>query len=379
LTGTTKSKIYRVGADNTATILPAADIAGFYVHLSSIAADAAGNLYLADPDPTRGYGNYPANPKISNVNFLPAIFKLSAATDPDYQTAETLLEDWTTSTVDETSRDSSSNIIMENGAPKMRPRHEVQDYSGIVSIALAKANSDVLLYAARSENGNTPQVLIVPSPKVLHGSISVMTPPGGGSWVKPVSVSVAANQAYGGSDSVFVADEDDSAIFWYNKDSGANSHTNYISRITGGSSSTFGVTWGSGAYTGQNLGSPVAVAVVSKMESMVPRMYIAFSTGGAAYFTRIGSTNTLLPLGEGGANSNGGCPFASPNANNLITSMVVDNVNNLFVAGTKSPSGAEACVCKNSGAAPGSIFVDGESLLSNALESEKPSIAVSCP
>lgn len=378
MTGTTKSEIYKVGADNAATILPDADIAGFYVHLSSIAADAAGNLYLADPDPTRGYENYPANPKISSNTFLPAIFKLSAATDPDYQTAETLLEDWTTSTVDTTSRDSSSNVITENGAPKMRPRHEVQDYSGIVSIALAKANSDVLLYAARSENGNTPQVLIVPSPKVLHGAISVMTPPGSGSsWARPVSVSVAANQAYGGSDSVFVADPDNSAIFWYNKDSGANSHVNYISQVTGGSSSTFGGTWGSGTYTGQSLGNPVAVAVVPMMESMMPRMYIAFSTGGAAYFTRVGGTNTLLPLGEGGANSNGGCPFASPNANNLITSMVVDKNNNLFVAGTKTPSGAEAAVCKNSGAAPGSIFVDGESLLSNSVEN--PSIAVSCP
>ena len=367
-------------------LIPASSIAGYWYYLSSIAADAAGNLYLADPRPTRGYQNYPNSPKASSNNFLPAIFNLSAATTPDFQTAETLLEDWTTDTAMEDSTTSNSGRIATvnggntdtnpSGVHKLRKKHEMFDYSGIGSIALAKPSSSVLLYAARSEAffANVPaEVLIVPSPKVLRAAISTMRIPsnpnnnqGGETWGKPVSVSVSANQVYGGSDSVFVADRDNSAVYWYNANSTANSHANYLAKITGDGANSFGGTWQSGAYAGNAIGFPTVVAASTVMYNMIPRLYIALSSGGVVYYAK---GSSMQPLGDG-------CAFAALSASNGIRAMVVDIFGNLYMAGVVS-AGAEVHVCRKAAASSPETFLGGDNLVNNGIQ-DPTGIAVTC-
>ena len=384
-----QSSIYKAehGGDEGAVPIAASDIAGFWHYLSGIAADAAGNLYLADPEPTKG-GNYPNNPKVSSNTFLPAIYSLSAATTPDFQTAETLLEDWTTDTATEDSRTSSNNFIATvnggntgtggTGAHKTRKRHSINDYSGIGSIALAKPNSNVLLYAARSAtffSQASPEVLIVPSPKALHAAIGTLDKPDGGIWYDPRSVSVSANQLYGGSDSVFIAEGTsvggDGAVYWYNVASNANSHANYLAKITGDGQNEFGGNWQSGAYAGNAIGFPTVVAASTVMYNMIPRLYIALSMGGVVYYAK---GSTMQPLGDG-------CDFAALATSSFtghdIRAMVVDIFGNLYLAGLVQSSGAEMHVCRKAMASSPETFLGGQVIVLNSLK-EPTGIAVTC-
>ena len=371
-------------------IIPAADLAGYWWDISALAADSEGNLYVVEPMPTTGTGNTPLAPKVASNAFLPAIFIIIATTTPDpYDSSSDLLQDWTTSTVETTSVTTSSSCrrttgggttdclgdgSLKNGggAPgpyQMVDRQSPVDYSGIAGIALSKSNSSVTLYAARSLGGNTPQVLIVPSPAALNQAISVMTAPGGGTWGTPVAVAVASNVAYSGSDAVFISDSGSGGIYWYNEDQAANSHGNYTPFISGDGSNNFGNSWASGPYTGQTIGNPASIAVLPLI-NMEPRMYIALSTGGVVYF-HLG--NALQPLSDGA----GGCPFAKPLTLNIITAMTLDDDGNLYLTGLPPSASGEAHVCKMPAAQSPYIFEDGDVLISNALE-EPTGIAVSC-
>jgi hypothetical protein len=200
-----------------------------------------------------------------------------------------------------------------------------------------------------------------------------MSKPGGGTWVAPVSVAVAANQAYSGSDAVFIADSGERAIFWHNDNSSANANVKYRARITGDGTNTFGGTWQSGARAGQPLGMPIALAVLPLL-NMDLRMYVALSTGGVVYYS---AGSSMQPLGAGGANGNGGCPFAAPSALNEIKGLAVSPSGNLYMAGKVTGGSAQAMVCKRLDSAAPYIFLDGEVLVSNALD-DPTGIAVSC-
>ena len=347
------------GLGNIQTPALSYSISGFWKRLSAVAVDAAGNLYLADPEPTQHYGNYPNDTKVSSNDFLPAIFSLSAATTPDpFKAADTLLEDWTTSAASEST--TSSGIVVG-----MHKRHSVIDYSGIVSIALAKPNSDVLLYAVRSRSVSA-EVLIVPSTIDLHAAISTMYIPSnpnndpypGETWIDPLSVSVSANQLYGGSDSVFIADSENWAVHWYNADSDANSDINYLAKITGDGLNTFG----------NEFGKPIIVAASSVMEGMIPRLYIALSTSGVVYYT---PGSTMQPLSP-----ENGCDFAATGKAYTLSAMSVDKYGNLYLAAYYSSSN-EVYVCLTPDAATPYIFLGGDHVVTTSVHAPK-GIAAAC-
>lgn len=386
--------------------MPAAQLAGYWYELSAIAADAQGNIYVADPLPTKGADNYPNNSRVAGqiVNgspFLPAIFKLTrnSVVDSPYGSSEVFLQDWTTSALETTSVSSSGckkttagsttdcigNVgrLKANGeAPgpfRMNPKHDEIDYAGIVGIALAKSDPNVLLYAVRSTiapRSVTPEVFIVPTPASLNQAISTMTVPGPGGrgWGAPVAIAVATNVAYSGSDAVFIADKDNGVIYWYNDDAAANSNGNYAPAISGDGTNNFGGTWSTGPLSGQSLGKPISLAVLPVYD-MQPRMYIGLTTRGVVYYSK---GSYMQPLGAGGASGNGGCPFAAPVANNLITAMAIDPFGNIYMTGSPPSSSAEAHVCRSPNATTPYIFLGGDILVSNALE-DPTGIAVSCP
>ena len=104
------------------------------------------------------------------------------------------------------------------------------------------------------------------------------------------------------------------------------------------------------------------------------RMYIALSTSGIVYYA---SGNRMQPLGSGGVNNNGGCPFAAPSALNLIPAMAISPSGNLYMAGILSGSGAEARTCSTVDTTAPSIFLGGETVMSSTLHNPS-GIALSC-
>jgi hypothetical protein len=197
-------------------------------------------------------------------------------------------------------------------------------------------------------------------------------------WATPVAVAVAANEDFAGADAVFVADENNNAIFWYNANSGANSASGYTPKIIGDDSSptpnVFGGQWTTGPLTGTYIGSPIALAALSFANSQ-PRMYIALTTGGVVFYSKGAD---MVPLGTGGVNSNGGCPFASPTAQNIIAAFAVDKFGNLYIVGRpQSSSTSEAHVCRKPDPSDATIFLGGEILVTNALRNPT-GIAVKC-